>query len=386
MKTKEFDSNKIFDQLTLRAIERRRPLTAMLELTYRCNFRCKMCYVRMTDEQARPYGRMRTVEEWLDMARQLKEAGVLTLKLTGGECTQYPGFDELYGQLARMGFRLHILSNAGYYTEAQRELFRKFPPYSVSITLYGGSPETYRIVTGDAGGYERTLANIKFFQSIGVRVGIGYTMIRQNVLDYPKVEALCRELRLPLSYATAIHPHLRDACFSEAVASRLSPAQRVCVEKNYPWNVEQALKDAELLEKELEHFSLPRLPEAEIPEKLYPCIGSYTGCAILWNGEMTTCLSMTGYQKYFPFESGFEVAWRQMVSERESTFRTPDQCRACALQNVCNFHCQGMCNSFTGDAHTPDPEICKYTWLMQRYQPKLNDSSIPLPTGASPCA
>ena len=33
-----------------------------------------MCYVRMTDAQAAPYGRLRTVDEWLDMARQMRDS------------------------------------------------------------------------------------------------------------------------------------------------------------------------------------------------------------------------------------------------------------------------------------------------------------------------
>lgn len=385
MKTKEWNPEKVSDQLTLRAIERRRPLTATFELTYRCNFRCKMCYVRMSDAQAAPYGRMRTVEEWLDMARQLRDAGVLHLKLTGGECTQYPGFERLYEELAQMGFRLHILSNAGAYTDAIRELFTEYPPYSASITLYGGSNETYAAVTGDPKGFDRTLENIRFFQSIGVRVGIGFTIIRDNVLDYPKVEQICRELNLPLSYATAIHPHLRNPEFSQALEVRLSPAQRVCVERKHPWNVEKALKDAEELEKELEHFELPTISDEPPPPKIDACVGSYIAGAFLWNGEMTTCLSLTGSKKYYPFEVGFEAAWQEMKRDHAQTFLMPPKCQNCALQEKCNFRCQGMCNSFTKDAHTPDEEICKYTWLAERYQFHFDDGEPNMISGASPC-
>ena len=58
---KAWDLNKVTDRLLLRAMELKRPLSCTLELTYRCNFRCRMCYIRMTDAQAEPFGRMRTV-------------------------------------------------------------------------------------------------------------------------------------------------------------------------------------------------------------------------------------------------------------------------------------------------------------------------------------
>ena len=92
---KIWDESKISDRIQLRAIQQRRPLSCTLELTYRCNFQCRMCYVRMTDAQAKPYGRLRTVEEWLDMARQLHDAGVLYLNLSGGGMHPVPGFREV---------------------------------------------------------------------------------------------------------------------------------------------------------------------------------------------------------------------------------------------------------------------------------------------------
>ena len=81
---KQWDLNKVTDRIQLQAIRQRRPLSCTMELTYRCNFHCRMCYVRMTDTQAAPYGRLRTVDEWLDMARQMRDAGVLYLTLAGG--------------------------------------------------------------------------------------------------------------------------------------------------------------------------------------------------------------------------------------------------------------------------------------------------------------
>ena len=198
----------------MRAIERRRPLSCIWELTYHCNFHCKMCYVRMTDEQAAPYGRLRTVDEWLDMAGQIYDAGVLYLTLTGGECTLYPGFERLYEQLSKMGFRICVMSNAGAYTDRIRDLFRKYPPQKVTVTLYGGCNETYEKVTGDPFGFDKVLENIRFFQAIGVPISLSFTMIRQNVLDYPMIGRLCRELNLPYYMTSDISEHHRDPSFS----------------------------------------------------------------------------------------------------------------------------------------------------------------------------
>ena len=83
-------------------------------------------------------------------------------------------------------------------------MFSKFPPSGAAITLYGSSNETYRRVTGDPNGFDRTIRNVRFFQSLGVRVSLNFTMVRQNVMDYPKVGAVCRELGIPYTLITDI--------------------------------------------------------------------------------------------------------------------------------------------------------------------------------------
>lgn len=377
MRQKEWDLSKVTDQLQVRAVQLRRPLTCTIELTYRCNFHCKMCYIRMTDAQAAQYGRLRTVEEWLDMARQLYDAGVLYLTLTGGECTGYPGFERLYEQLAQMGFRISIMTNAGAYTDSIRELFRRFPPHNVGVTLYGGSNETYAAVTGDPRGFDKVVENIRFFQSIRVPVGLTYTVIRQNVLDYPKVSRLCQELGIPYNLITDVTEHHYDKGYSDALACRLSPAERACVACHPPDEVALALENAEALEKELKRFQLPTAPAEPPPPEPDACIGSASGCAIYWNGDMGTCISMHGYRNAKPFETSFEAAWAQLKAQQDETFRRPAACQACSMAQDCLHNCAARRVEGTGSPHVADPYTCQYTYLLRLYKAQHNHPEMP---------
>ncbi len=376
---KEWDESKIADQIQIRAIRQRRPLSCMLELTYCCNFRCKMCYIRMSDAQASHFGRMRTLEEWLDMARQLRDAGVLYLTLTGGECTQYPGFVKLYERLARMGFRISILSNAGAYNDSIRDVFRCYPPYSASITLYGGSNETYAAVTGDPRGLDKVLENIRYLKSVGIPVALNFTMIRQNALDYPKVGELCRELGLSYTMITDITRHRYDPSFSDAFACRLAPAERACVACHPPGEVAEALKNAMELGKDLETFQLPAAPTEPIRMIQDACVGASTGCAISWNGDMQTCISMLGYHDVKPFEIGFEAAWLKLKAEQDETFRRPDACQICSMEKDCLHNCAGRRAEGVGSPHKPDPYVCQYVYLLELYKVRQNRVDISRP-------
>lgn len=374
---KVWNESKIEDRLQLKAIQLRRPLSCTLELTYRCNFSCRMCYVRMSDAIAVGYGRMRTVEEWLDMAKQLRDAGVLYLTLTGGECTLYPGFEELYAQIAQMGFRLSVMSNAGAYTDAIRTLFSKYPPHSLCVTLYGGSNETYRAVTGDPKGFEKAVENIRFLQSIGVRVALNYTMVRSNACDYPNVAALCAELGAPCTLITDITGHRHGAGLSEAYECRLSPAQRACIACHPPGEVQLALENAKELEKDLADFRMPEANADGGAAEPDACIGAYTSCAIFWNGEMNTCISMNGNSNVKPFETGFETAWGQLKARQDETFLRPAACRACGMKAECMHNCAGRRFEGTGSEREPDPYTCQYTWLLRRYRARRKGADIP---------
>ena len=109
----ERGSSALVEHLHRRADVQGIPLSGTFELTPMCSMSCKMCYVRMTAEEVRASGkRLRTVEEWLELARVMKEQGTLLLLLTGGEPLTYPGFRELYRELRKMGFVISINSNA----------------------------------------------------------------------------------------------------------------------------------------------------------------------------------------------------------------------------------------------------------------------------------
>lgn len=361
---KQWNPESIKDKLQLKAIQEKRPLSCTFELTYRCNFNCRMCYIHMTDEQASKYGRLRTIDEWLDMARQIREAGVLYLTLTGGECTRYPDFIKLYEQLSQMGFLITVMSNAGSYSEAIRDVFRRFPPHNVAITLYGGCNETYLKVTGDRSGFDKTVDNIRFFKSIGIPVSLTFTMIKQNALDYPLVGELCNKLNQSFVLITDITAHRYDSSLSEALSCRLSPAERVCVALRPSSEVVIAINESNELEKKLVDFKLEFNQDQKIETQMDYCIGSYSSCAIGWNGQMNNCLSLLGASCPDPFEIGFEAAWEELIRNRSSVFKLPDECLMCQMRSYCIRNCAGRRYEGTGSTDKTDTYICQYTYLL----------------------
>ncbi|MEI3218833.1 MAG: radical SAM protein [Lachnoclostridium sp.] len=168
------------DYLYQKASRNRIPLNGCFELSPICNFHCRMCYVRKTHEQIRKEGkRIREWKEWIDLAKQCKEEGMLYLLLTGGEPFLYPHFRELYEELHHMGFIISINSNGTMIDEKTVEWLKTMAPGRINITLYGASADTYERICGNADGYYRDKSNS------AVERG-GYTCCNQRKYDSGK--------------------------------------------------------------------------------------------------------------------------------------------------------------------------------------------------------
>lgn len=83
------------------------------------------------------------MEEWIDLAKQMADAGVLFLLLTGGEPLLFPGFKKLYMELKNLGMILTINTNGTLIDEEWADFFAKNRPRRINITLYGSDDTAY---------------------------------------------------------------------------------------------------------------------------------------------------------------------------------------------------------------------------------------------------
>lgn len=77
------------------------PLAGNFELTPRCNFNCKMCYVHLSEAEQKRRGAELSADEWLSIAETARSEGMLFLLLTGGEPLIRPDFRYILSELKR---------------------------------------------------------------------------------------------------------------------------------------------------------------------------------------------------------------------------------------------------------------------------------------------
>lgn len=330
------------------------PASGIFELTPRCNLKCKMCYVRLTPEQMAPIGRERTAAEWLALAREAVDEGMLFLLLTGGEPTLRPDFAEIYEGLAKMGLSISINTNGTLVTEKLRALWHRLPPAQVNVTLYGVCREDYEALCGNPAAFDAVEDALRWFRSEGILVHLNTTMVPTNYEKWLALEEYARNLGLELRMTSyCFPPTRRSACDHCADFSRLPPevaGELICKDILFQQGPEGVRARAEDLNKPLQHGC-----ELDLGEPMQ-CMAGRSQFWVTWNGSATPC-GMLPEPVVKPFDLGFRSQWEELRRACDAIRLCPE-CAACPHQHSC-MNCAAVTYSETGRFDGKPEYMCR---------------------------
>lgn len=328
-----YDVTPIERRLVDKATQLRIPISAAFELTPLCNLSCDMCYVRMNARELAMLGRVRSMDEWMKTAEELKAMGTLFILLTGGEPLLYPGFKEIYLALREMGFIITINTNATLITEEVAELFSRVKPRRLNVSLYGGSNETYQNLCHTTGGYDRCLQGLRLLKKYHIDTKLNLTIIRKNRQDYETVIRMAEELDMPASINCYTSLFCSPTCTSQLSIPeiRLAPEEVATLEiehlkYKYKANYHEHIKgmNAELTDM-----------ESAVPNGVtLSCRAGKSSCWINWQGMLSPCVDMATPSVSLATHSVAE-AWQQVV-EQCTALPTHTECSGCKLSKLCN--------------------------------------------------
>lgn len=180
MKNKAFRELK--KRLSAAAIKSRTPISGVFELTARCNFDCKMCYVHNECSNSMRNLELST-EDWKRIFDEAHNLGLIYATLTGGECLLRQDFKELYLHLWNKKVYVSVLTNGALLNEDLVNFFKQHMPNYIQISLYGSSEDGYHNVTGH-NGFEKTVTAIRNLQDAGIDVRVTVTPSSYICNDY----------------------------------------------------------------------------------------------------------------------------------------------------------------------------------------------------------
>ncbi len=344
--------NTISDYLHKKASANAVPLSGCFELSPVCNFRCKMCYVRKTNEQICKEGK-KLIDRptWISLAKQCREAGTLYLLLTGGEPFLYPEFKELYRQLHEMGFLLSANTNASMIDGETIKWLKNYAPTRMNVTLYGASAETYGRICGNPDGYERAMRGIRLLLDAGIPVVLNASMIPENAADIEEIVRIGKDLGVNTRISTYMFPPIRRD--KEETDSRFTPevSARMFIRKSRCQFSRQTLCD--MFKKQTERSA----DDWGVQLDHIRCRAGRSSFWVSWTGEMAACglLDFPGVQR--PFEEPFLDCWKRLTHDVRS-MTVLSQCRECELREICN-PCAATVYAECGDVNGKPEYLCR---------------------------
>lgn len=341
------------------------PVSGTFELTPRCNLSCKMCYVRLTPEQMKPIGRELTDTEWLNIAKDAKDAGMTFLLITGGEPTLRQDFPHIYRSLAQMGFSIAINTNGTLISEEIRSLFEEFPPAQVNITLYGTSTDDYKELCGNPSAFDAVTDALDWLQSKGILVHLNATI---DAFSYPRwqtLEDFAKNRNLELRVQSYCFPPTRrsacDGC-SEFVRLPAEDAGRLVVDEIlYREGIDAVKMRAHNISSPMQKSC-----DLDIGEPMQ-CLAGKSQFWVTWDGKITPC-AMLSRPKFNLTKQSFSSAWEELKAQVGQIHLCPE-CSNCETQSSC-MNCAAVTFAETGDFSGKPEYMCK---LNEAYRKRITE-------------
>lgn len=337
------------------------PISGQFELTARCNLQCKMCYVCRPANDKDAIQREHTAEEWISLAREARDAGMLYLLLTGGEVFLRKDFMEIYSEIAKMGFHIEIYTNATMITPEIAKALGRIPPSKVGVTIYGASPETYEKVCGNANGFNLARRGIELLISEGITVWLKTTVVKGNVDDFDKIAEYADELGVEFGTVSYISPR-REGCGTCPEAERLSPSELISFRKHADEyfskkSIQEPIQDSEgcTIEEETIEIENKDKPSSETTDA-FDCIAGKCAFWVTWDGRITPCALMDEPFS-LPFKHGFTNAWED-IQKGCSSIPVCGECQECSHKEIC-MPCPARLKIETGVYDKKAPYLCE---------------------------
>lgn len=336
------------------------PTSGTFELTPRCNFNCRMCYVHLTQEEQLARGRELTTEEWLRIGKEARDAGTVFLLLTGGEPTLRPDFPELLHKLKEMGLFVTVNSNGVLLEGELLEFLKNDPPTRFNISLYGTNNETYEALCG-VPAYDRVLRNIQALREAGIDVKVNMSVTPANNQEMSAVYETAKRMNVHTQAASymfppvRLHPELCGRNFrmdaEEAGKTQARYEFGKCTKEQFLRRV-QALRDNISPEEETDEDCGEDCSDGDIIR----CRAGKTAFWIDWDGKMLPCGQMAE-PAVNVLETGFSEAWKQ-TRANAAAIRLPPECNTCDIRNICHA-CAAMCYCETGSFSKKPDYVCR---------------------------
>ncbi|MDA2938621.1 radical SAM protein [Acidobacteria bacterium AH-259-A15] len=331
----------------------RAPLNATIELTLRCPLTCAHCYnnLPMGDREARLAEL--SYEEHCRILDEITEAGCFWLLYTGGEIFARKDFLDIYTYAKQKGLLITLFTNGTIITPKIADYLTEWRPFSIEITLYGRTRETYEKLTGIPGSYDRCMRGIRLLMERNLPLKLKTVAVSINKHEVWDMKRFVEEeLGLEFKFDGMINP--RIDCSQSPLATRLKPEEVVALDLEDPKRTAAWTKHTQA--------SIDRTHLWAHSDEVYNCGGGINSFSIDPYGKVSICV-LSHFDSYDLRKGSFREGWESFLSEVRHKKRSRlTKCVACGLKEMCGM-CPANGELENGDAEAPVDFLCHVAHL-----------------------
>ena len=304
-----------------------------MELTERCNNNCLHCYINLSanDEEAKK--KEITFEEIKVVVDEAAEMGCLSWHLTGGEPLLREDFSDIYLYLKKKGMRITLFTNATLISSEMANLFKKYPPQSLEVSIYGLSQKTYEAVTRNPGSFDAFKQGINLLEENHIPFTLKTAALPQNFHEIEEMRGFAQSLT-GQHLGVVLQLNLGSKCGEGSKKNRIKKLRLP------PKKVIEVLKqDEKRYRKDIEGFCQKFLGVPK-DDHLFSCGAGIGGCHIDAYNNFQLCILLRHPDCVYSLRKGnFKDAWGKFVSQvreiRVNNEKYREKCQRCFLKSFC---------------------------------------------------
>jgi radical SAM protein with 4Fe4S-binding SPASM domain len=283
-----------------------------------------------------------TFVEHCKILDEISDAGCFWLLFTGGEIFARKDFLDIYTYAKHKGFLITLFTNGTLITPKIADYLAEWTPFSIEITLYGRTKETYEKLTRVPDSFDRCIRGIQLLKERNLPLKLKTVAVSINKHEISEMKQYAEEeLGLEFKFDGMINP--RIDCSQSPLNVRLKPSEVV----------ELDLRDLKRMaewQRFGEQFIGPVHDQSENDE-LYHCGGGVNSFAIDPYGMLSICV-LSQVDQYDLRKGSFKEGWEKFLFQirHGKKISTLSKCVKCEIKSMC-----GMCPA-NGELENNDPE------------------------------
>lgn len=299
---------QILNKIVLNAKKKRIPLFTTIEIISNCNFRCPHCYISNRNSKL-------TFDQFKNDLISIKKMGGIFLTITGGEPLLHSDFIKMYKFAHTLGFSISVYTNGSLINEKHIQLFQKYKPRYIDITLYGMSESVYKKFTNMENCLKKIKSNIESLKKNNINFRLKTTIIKENIKDYNLIQEYCKENSKFFRSDSGILPKL-DGNF-ESVEHKIDDCNSI-----------------ELQNSKMNYEKLSKINKIKKNNKMFSCDAGLISFMIDSDNYAKLCNFAT-FSKISLEENSLEKVWKEYQKIINKEIDTKNKCNKCKYRSFC---------------------------------------------------